>query len=209
MSFDPAKIAAEVEWLKKHPQFQEKPATIKEFLTEDYLNLGTKIREGLVKALEEIFGAEVSGERIAPRIERAMVTGAIGIGKTTFASIALPYMAHWVLCLRNPQKFFDLLPGSRIAFMQMSTSEQQAREVVFGDIFARIDHSDWFSKYPRDMKFTKQIRFPKDVWILPGDSKETTFEGYNILGGILDEMDSHAVTRERDYAAIGYDTIHS
>src|SRR6478736_585546 len=159
MSFDPAKIAAEVEWLKKHPQFQEKPATIKEFLTEDYLNLGTKIREGLVKALEEIFGAEVSGERIAPRIERAMLTGAIGIGKTTFASIALPYMAHWVLCLKDPQDFFGLIPGSRIAFMQMSTSEQQAAEVVFGDIFARIQHSKWFiNNYPYDPKFSKQIR---------------------------------------------------
>lgn len=210
MSLDPAKIAAEVEWLKDHPQFQEKPATIREFLGPDYLNLGSKIRAGLVDALESIFGSEVSGERIAPHYERAMLTGAIGIGKTTFASIALPYMAHWVLCLKNPQDYFGLLDGSRIAFMQMSTSEQQAAEVVFGDIFARIKHSPWFVKnYPYDEKFTKQIRFPKDIWILPGDSRETTFEGYNILGGILDEMDSHKVTADKDYADVGYDTIHS
>jgi dephospho-CoA kinase len=28
----------------------------------------------------------------------AMITGGIGIGKTTVASIVLPYLAHWVLC---------------------------------------------------------------------------------------------------------------
>jgi hypothetical protein len=137
-----------------------------------------------------------------------MVTGGIGIGKTTFASIVLPWMCHYVLCLKDPQTFFGLLPGSRIAFMQMSTSEDQAKEVVFGDIKARIQHCEWFqNKYPWDPAFKNQIRFEKDVWILPGDSAETTFEGYNILGGILDEMDSHKVTKEKDYAEDGYNTI--
>lgn len=127
---------------------------------------------------------------------------------TTFASIALPYMVHWVLCLKDPQGYYNLLPGSRIAFMMMSTSEQQAREVIFGDIEARIKNSEWFKKNAkRNDKFTKQIRFDKDVWIIPGDSQETTFEGYNILGGILDEADSHKQTKEKDYAEDGYNTI--
>lgn len=209
MSFDPAKAAKELEWLKDYPWFDERPASINEFLGPDYLNIEGKVRPGLKKALIEIFGEEVNPHRIA-KVERAMVTGAIGIGKTTFASIALPYMAHWVLCLKDPQDFFELLPGSRIAFMQMSTSESQAKEVVFGDIFARIKHSKWFiENYPYDPKFTNQIRFSKDIWVLPGDSAETTFEGYNILGGILDEMDSHKVTKDKDYAEQGYDTIHS
>jgi hypothetical protein len=81
---------------------------------------------------------------------------------------------------------------------------------VFGDIKARIQHSPWFVKnYPYDSKFSKQIRFPKDVWVIPGDSAETTFEGYNILGGILDEADSHKVTKNKDYADSGYTTIQA
>lgn len=207
--FDPAAAAAELQWLQDNPAFEERPATITEFLGEDYLNIEKKVRPGLKEALVKIFGEVVSGKRIAS-VERAMVTGAIGIGKTTFASIALPYMAHWVLCLKDPQEFFELLPGSRIAFMQMSTSEDQAKEVVFGDIKARIQHSSWFvNNHPHDPKFTNQIRFDKDIWILPGDSSETTFEGYNILAGILDEMDSHKVTKDKDYAEQGFDTIHS
>jgi hypothetical protein len=197
----------ELDWLRNNPAFEERPASIVEFLGERYLNIESGVRPGLKGVLTDIFGKKSNPYSLA-KFKEAMMTGAIGIGKTTFASIALPYMAHWVLCLRDPQGFFDLLPGSRIAFMQMSTSEDQAREVVFGDIFARINHSPWFKAHPHDPSFKNQIRWPgKDIWIVPGDSAETTFEGYNILGGILDEMDSHRVTPKRDYAEAGYNTI--
>lgn len=203
-----ADLATELAWLKAHPEFDERPASIVEFLGPDYLNISDRVRDSIKIELGNIFGPTVDGVRIA-QYARAMITGAIGIGKTTVASIVLPYMAHWVLCLRDPQGFFKLLPGSRIAFMQMSTSGKQAEEVVFGDIKARIEYSPWFEKYPFDRNYKKQIRFPKDIWILPGDSAETTFEGYNILGGILDETDSHKQTLTKDYAEQGYDTIHS
>lgn len=201
-------LADELEWLKKNPDFSERPATLDEFLGPLYLNLEDTIRPRIRKELVEIMGTEVSGTRIA-KYSEALLTGGIGIGKTTVAAIVLTYMAHWVLCLKDPQKFFGLMPGSRIAFMQMSTSEKQALEVVFGDIKARIRHSPWFQKYPYDPNFTKSLRFDKDIWIIPGDSSETTFEGYNILGGIMDEGDSHKVTERKDYAEQGYTTISS
>jgi hypothetical protein len=208
-AFNAAAIKAELRWLKDNPWFDQKPASIEEFLGPEYLNIANLVRPGIKAALEEIFGKQVSGRRIS-YVERAMVTGGIGIGKTTFASIALPYMVHWVLCLKDPQRFYNLLPGSRIAFMQMSTSEDQARDVIFGDIKARIQNSKWFQDNASyDPKFTKQIRFPRDIWIVPGDSAETTFEGYNILAGILDEADSHKVTVNKDFAEQGFDTIHS
>lgn len=208
MLLSPEALAEELEWLKANPAFEERPATLNEFLGPDYLNIEGKVRERIRAELVIIMGEKVSGTR--PTVyPYAMMTGAIGIGKTTIASIVLPYLAHWVLCLKDPQGYFDLLPGSRIAFMQMSTSEKQALEVVFGDIKARIQHSPWFHKYPYDTSFKNQIRFPKEIWIIPGDSHETTFEGYNILGGILDEADSHVVTATKDYAEIGYSTIES
>ena len=163
-------VAEETTWLLQRPAFKERPATIDEFLGPKYLNIEDKVRPGIRLALKDIFGHGVpNGKRIS-QVEAAMVTGAIGIGKTTLASIALPYMVHWVLCLKDPQDFYELLPGSRIAFMQMSTSETHAREVIFGDIKARIDSSPWFKDWPYDKRYAKQIRFEKNIWILPGDS---------------------------------------
>lgn len=203
-----ARLADELVWLQANPAFEERPATLGEFLGPDYLNIESKIRVRIRAELVAIMGEEVDGYR-PTKFPYAMITGAIGIGKTTVAAIVLPYLVHWTLCLKDPQDFFDLLPGSRIAFMMMSTSEKQALEVVFGDIKARVGHSPWFDKYRPDPAFKNQLRFPKDIWIIPGDSHETTFEGYNILGGILDEADSHTVTQTRDYAEQGYATIES
>lgn len=208
-SWNPQRAFDELEWLKDHPAFEQMPASMPEFLGEEYLNIERGVRPGVRAELIELFGDEVNGERIA-KYRWGMFTGAIGIGKTTMASIILPYMCHWVLCLKNPQEFYDLLPGSRIAFMQMSTSGDQAKETLFGDIKARIDYAPWFQRnYTYDPNFKNQIRFPKDLWVLPGNSAETTFEGYNILGGILDEADSHKVTKETDYAEQGWETINS
>lgn len=212
MSLDPSlatRAAEELRWLIANPEFEERPATVSEFLGPDYLNIEGKVRERIRSELVEIMGEEVDAHK-PTKFTYAMITGAIGIGKTTVASIVLPYLAHWVLCIKNPQEYFSLLPGSRIAFMQMSTSKPQALEVVFGDIKARINNSPWFkSKYPYDTTFKNQLRFEKDIWIIPGDSGETTFEGYNIFGGILDEADSHTVTQTKDYAEQGFSTIES
>lgn len=211
--FDSDKLAENLKWLQANPQFIEKPASIIEFLGPDYLNLVNDrrpdgVRPGVKAELVELFGEDVNPERIA-KVRWAMFTGAIGIGKTTMASIILPYMVHWCLCLKDPQEFYDLLPGSRIAFMMMSTSEDQAKETLFGDVKARIQHSPWFTdNYPYDPDFKNQLRFAKDIWIIPGSSAETRFEGYNILGGILDEADSHKQTQEKDYAEAGWDTIN-
>lgn len=129
---------------------------------------------------------------------------------TTIASIIMTYMVHWVTCLKDPQGFFNLMPGSRIAFMLMSTKDSQAKEVLFGDIKARIEPSPWFKQNAvYDPNFKNQLRFDKDIWVIPGNSAETSFEGYNILGGILDEGDSHRSTSEKDFAEAGYDTIHA
>lgn len=203
------RIARELEFLRRYPHFEQRPATVAEFLGPDYLNIADGVRPRLREVLVDMLGHEVSPYK-PTRHSLALFTGGIGAGKTTVASVVLPYMAHWMLCLRDPQAYFDLLPGSRIAFMLMSTSETQAKQVLFTDIEARIKHSPWFrTYYPKDPTFKNQIRFGKDVWIIPGDSKDTTFEGYNIFGGIIDEADSHMVTEEKDYAESGFRTIHA
>jgi len=198
----------ELEWLKKNPEFRERPATLEEFLGKDYLDISDSVRPSIVKVLREIMGSEVTPDR-PTLVEEAIFTGGIGIGKTTVASIVLLYLVHWVLCLKDPQGFFNLMAGSRIAFMMMSTKASQAREVLFGDVKARVSLSPWFKNHPIDTSRKNQIRFDGDIWIVPGDSQETTFEGYNILGGVIDEADSHKITEHKDYAEVGFRTIQN
>lgn len=211
MSHDFGLNLGEAMWLAdpKHEHFKYRPATIREFCGAEYLDIAQSVRPGVMDALVKIFGDTIDTHLISASRE-ALFTGGIGIGKTTLASIALPYMVHWVQCLNNPQEFYGLMSGSRIAFMMMSTSERQARDVLFDDVKARIDNSPWFKQYsPRDTKFDTRIKFPNDIFIIPGGSEETQFEGYNILGGILDEGDSHKSTARKNYAMEGWNTISS
>ena len=88
-----ATIAEEAAWLAANPAFDERPATFLEFLGADYLNIEAGVRGAIKRELSEIIGHEVSGKRIT-KWSLAMITGGIGIGKTTIASIVLPYLTH-------------------------------------------------------------------------------------------------------------------
>src|ERR1035437_1849197 len=97
-TIDPlASVAEELEWLKTNPAFEERPATLEEFLGPDYLNIRDRVRAALRDVLVDIMGEDVNPES-PTRYPLALFTGAIGIGKTTLASIVLPYIAHWLLC---------------------------------------------------------------------------------------------------------------
>lgn len=169
---------------------------------------GQPPRRSIVKVEDLGFTSDGHCIKVAAEDSLYVVQDFIVTHNTTMASVALAYMVHWVSCLHDPQTYFGLMPGSRIAFMLMSTKDSQAKEVLFGDIKARINYSPWFRENcVYDPNFKNQLRFPKDIWVIPGNSMETTFEGYNILGGILDEGDSHKVTENKDYAEVGWRTI--
>lgn len=181
----------EAMWLAKNPSFRMRPASIREFCGPGYLN-ERNVRPGIMEALVETFGEEVNSYSISNK-RRALLTGAIGIGKSTYAAIALSYMVHWIKCLKNPKEFYNLSEDSVIGFMMMSTTEKLAQEVIFQKVKKRIQNSVWFNNWaPLDeenKRMQKQMRFEGDIWIVPGSSEETSFEGYDILGGILDEGD--------------------
>nr|DAK84365.1 MAG TPA: Large subunit terminase [Caudoviricetes sp.] len=188
-----------------------RPATIQEFCGPGYLN-ERNVRPGIMAALIETFGEEVNAYSISNK-RRALLTGAIGIGKSTYAAIALSYMVHWIKCLKNPKEFYNLSEDSVIGFMMMSTTEKLAQEVIFQKVKKRIQNSVWFQNWAplaeENRRMQKQMRFEGDIWIVPGSSLETSFEGYDILGGIVDEGDSHNVTDTKDYAEAGYNSIES
>ncbi|QDF18225.1 terminase [Gordonia phage Dakiti] len=204
-------VFEEAMWLKDNPEFRLRPANIREFCGPGYLK-ERNVRPGIMEALLETFGEEVNSYAISNK-RRALLTGAIGIGKSTYAAIALSYMVHWIKCLNNPKEFYNLSDDSVIGFMMMSTTEKLAQEVIFQKVKKRIQNSAWFEQYAplaeENKRLQKQMRFEGDIWIVPGSSLETAFEGYDILGGIVDEGDSHNVTDQKDYAEAGYNTIES
>ncbi|MGI5819955.1 MAG: hypothetical protein ACOX9R_17870 [Armatimonadota bacterium] len=163
---------------QRRETYEEQPAPIRRFIeAPEYLGLADEAYPAIVDVLEEIFEGDYQ--------EAALCWG-IGAGKSYAASLAVTYMLHRTLCLKEPQRHFGLGTGSTICFMNMSTNGDQARRVVFGEILSRIQRSPWFKRYKPKM-LSRELRFPKDVVVISGNSAETYPLGYNVLGAVIDE----------------------
>ncbi len=140
--------------------------------------------------------------------EEVLYIAGIGSGKSFLASKAIEFIIYNLLCLKNPQRFFHFAKGTRIAFVNISRSFTQAKDVVFGEIKNRIDNNPWFQRYyPPDPRIKSKIRLPKSIFILPIGSNEESPLGYNIFGAVIDEASFHTATADKDYAEESYNQI--
>lgn len=175
--------------------YEQPPAPIAEFVTSPlYLGLEDNVYPEVLRTVEEIFEDHYT---------EAVLCWGIGAGKSFLSSLAITYMLHCTLCLRDPQSYYGLAPGTTIAFMNMAPTALQAQRIVFSEIRNRIQHSPWFqSEFAKVQVLRSELRFPKDIVVVPGCSAETFPLGYNLLGAVVDEAawfievtDGH-----RDYA---------
>lgn len=201
----------EIRWLLDNPAFEVRPVDIITFVNnKNYLGLkftvmgdkGFGCRPRILDRLSEIFDSNELYE------EFVLMCG-IGWGKDFASSIVLTYQLYRLQCLKDPQSYHGLSKGTTIHLMLMSINEKHARDVLFSEIKARIDHSGeelkklfWYNK-----KIVTEFQFRKNISLIPGNSKDTTFVGYNIFCGIIDEGDDYMVTEIRNDAIEGYNSI--
>jgi hypothetical protein len=200
----------ETRWLVDHPEYEERPVDIGTFITHPYY-LGLKFtitgerafgcRPRIEERLKEIFNPEKGYEEF-------ILCCGIGWGKDFACSIVLTYQLYRLACLKEPQLYYGLSRGSSIHLMLMSINESHAKDVLFGEVGARVKNSEWFNtKFKYNQKVSSELQFPKNIKLIPGNSKETTFVGYNIFTGIIDEGDDYTVTETRNDAIEGYNAI--
>lgn len=202
---------AEIKWLLENPSFEERPVDIETFVNnKNYLGLkfnitggrGNGCRPRILERLKEVFDADQLYE------EFIFMCG-IGWGKDFASSIVLTYQTYRLMCLKDPQSFYGLSKGTTIHLMLMSINEKHARDVLFSEIKARVDNAGDSLKYKLkyNPKIITELQFRKNISLIPGNSKDTTFVGYNIFCGIIDEGDDYVSTAERDSAMEGYNSI--
>lgn len=152
-------------------------------LDDFYLGQRDFCCEAVLRTLCEVFDP-ARGYR-----EAALVWG-IGAGKSYASSIALTYLAYCLLCLRDPQGYYGLAPGSEIAVVNFSVTATQAKRVVFDEVLARIEHAPCFDEdgFRRDETINSELRWPDSgVIIFPGNSQAESAIGYNVIAAVVDE----------------------
>jgi len=121
----------------------------------------------------------------------------IGIGKNYFADMALAYMIYKLSCYYNPQAEFDLAPGSTIFFIAQSKTHTLAKKVVFDQFSERLRLSPYFQKnFKFDPGVRSELRFPNQIVVLPVGGNDTAALGMNVFGGVIDELNFMARTKD-------------
>ena len=178
--------------------YQHKPVGVREFVESPrYLGLAGQVYPVLLDDLEELF----EGDYI-----EAVLTGGIGWGKSTFAEIAICRMIYEVSCFRNPQKVYGLRPGSVIAFINVSVNKTNAKKVVFQGIKSTVVNSPYFmQQFPIVADKAEELRFPNNIWIFPAAAGESGIIGYNVFGGVMDEVNFMAYSEKSEVTGGKYD----
>lgn len=172
---------------------------------KEYLNLEGVVRRPVVEDIVDFFKTK-SNNPWDRYYDEAVFCEGIGSGKSFKTSIIATYFIHIMLCMRSPQRYFGISESSKIAIMNMSISEKNAKKVIFSEIMEKIKTCNWFNRYPWDHPEARmpdpncqsELRFKKNLYIIPGSSSWRTAVGYNILVGIVDEAGSYRNTDNGD-----------
>jgi hypothetical protein len=173
---------------------QRYPVSIETFIeSADYLGMRGQIYPVVMDCLVELNNPVVEGlehrYRLGSAYSEAVLTGAIGTGKTTFALLTTAYQLYILSCLREPQQVYGLDRASELLFIFQSVNERLAKQVDFDRFRALIAESPYFrSHFPFDKDIKSELRFPNRIIVRPVSGLETATLGQNVFGGVIDEV---------------------
>ena len=133
--------------------------------------------------LEEIFP-----DNISTRYNTIILTGAIGLGKSTIAVICLLYLLYRLLCLKDPYLYYGLQPIDKISISFMNITLENARGVSGDKMNQMILSSEWFMSHGT-MKGTSNLEYVpnKHIEIIYGSSNN------QIIGRALFCLDGNTI----------------
>lgn len=184
-------------WAK---DFSKQPPSMETFLLDNYY-LGKSWRpisgenEGIWPAWLELMAQDLN---LHSRIHNLVITGSLGIGKTSIMVALILYRICLATHLKNPQHFFGLSRNSNIVYNLLSVTKEAVKDTAFGTAMDYMSDSPYFvevCKYDPDCGYS-DYRIPmlntlpdgrtSHIW-LTGGSKGQHVLGRNLLGIGLDE----------------------
>ena len=137
---------------------------------------------------------ECGSEINSGKYVEAVLTGGIGVAKTTLAIYTQAYQVYVLSCLAAPHVLFDLDPSSEILIVFQSINKNLAQDVDYKRFRDMIVSSPYFNNvYPFDSGREFDMRFPRNLIVKPVAGHDTAAIGQNVIGGIIDEVNFMAV----------------
>lgn len=180
--------------------YLKKPPDIEQFILDDYY-LGKSWRpiqgenEGIWPAWLDSLSTHMN---INSRIHNMVITGSLGVGKTSIMVLLILYRMCIATHLKNPQNFFGLSRNSNLVYNLLSVTKEAVKETAFGSAMTYMGDSPYFvevCRYNPDLDYSN-YRIPmqnplpdgriSSIWLTAG-SKGHHVLGRNLIGSGLDE----------------------
>jgi len=159
--------------------YHYEPVDIIEFIeSEKYLNMRGRVFPRIIEALWYIDRGDV---------REAYAELGKGSGKSVIGSIMLCRFAYKMAALRDPQSFYQLLPGTTIYAVTVSISLDQARAGLFTEYKGILDNANCFRNTAAPSDGALEVRFPNRIVTMCGHSMNTKFLGLALHTAIQDE----------------------
>jgi len=174
----------EIVFFAKNPAFKKHFCeSFREFVDSPYyLGIGDDIYEKVKQEGEKIWDGIKKG-----KITEGIALWGIGSGKSILAEILSCLFVHYLLCIKEPHKFFGLTNDKPLAVVNMGITATQAANVIFAGIRKFIENSPFFQEHLPRITQT-QIEFAnKNIILYSGNSQETMPIGMNLIFLSLDE----------------------
>ena len=121
-------------------------------------------------------------------INQIILTGSIGIGKSTAAALIIIRKIYELSCYEDISAMFNLFGVSRIAFAYLSVTREQAQNTGFSLLTEWVDSIPYFREhFRRKDNIDSMIIWPQERLLITYGSVANHFIGMNLLGSILDE----------------------
>lgn len=140
-----------------------------------------------------------------------------GSGKDFLVSGIMAYICYRLCCLADPQDYYGFGQDEPIDVVNVALNAYQANNVFFKKLKARLRNCKWFtqvnydpsnhyrSKYNEFQITQNQIRFYKNITAHSTHSEAESFEGFNPLVVVFDEIGGF----DLDVAEEAYDIFSS
>jgi len=178
--------------------FLSAPVSMVEFAcSSDYLGLKDDLFDKIKKLLALIDN---------PNIRRVYLVLGKGSGKSTLVEVVLLYGIYLWSCYRDPFKFFNLMKTAKPACVNVSTSKDQARDVIFEGCLNMVDASPWFRN--RFTGYKNSIAFDSGITLFAGHGNASAWLGYMTFVGAMDEVEFLVDSSKRSQAAELYNALY-
>lgn len=172
-------------WLE---DYKEITVDLDTFLCNDrYLGKVTRNGEGIYPywktAMHQIFDA-------GNKYHECLFTGATRIGKSSTGITCAAYMLYRLMCLRDPQKFFNKKGESKFSLLFFNVTKELAQSVAYREFNDTLAASPWFMEHGTLSKSERNFYYIPEGGkiVIEAGSDVAHSLGKQIFCGFMDEI---------------------